>query len=298
MSVAEGFEEFVTIVDSGSVTGAAERLGLPRPTLSRRLVRLEERLGVRLLHRTTRRMKLTPQGELLYAKARGVVLAARDAEAEVRRHDDVPRGLLRVSTPMNPPQGVFTRWITEFLSTYPEVSIELVASSVHVDLVAEGFDVALRGDTIEDSSLVARTLVHNRRVAVASPAYLEIHGVPGSADALADHNCILGFRGGSAPELRWPLRDGGSVSVAGTLMTNQMGIRLEAAKAHLGIALVIERFAGPDLASGALVPVLPDIVGRDERACLVYPDREFLDPKVRAFVDFIASRVQAAHAEA
>ena len=145
MSNAEGFEEFVAIIDCGSVTGAAEGLGLPRPTLSRRLARLEERLGVRLIHRTTRRMTMTPQGELLYAKARRVVQAAREAEAEVRRLDGVPRGLLRVSVPTGMPAMLFGEWVGEFLQRYPEVELEMVASSAHVDLAAEGFDLALRG---------------------------------------------------------------------------------------------------------------------------------------------------------
>ncbi|MEM6995425.1 MAG: LysR family transcriptional regulator, partial [Myxococcota bacterium] len=141
--VAAGFEEFVSIVNRGSVTGAAEALGLPRPTVSKRLARLEARLGVRLLHRTTRRMKLTEQGELLYDRARRVVHAAHEAEAAVQRLDDVPRGLLRVAVPPRVPEGVFTQWLAAFLDAYPEVSLDVVGTDPHIDLVAEGFDVAL-----------------------------------------------------------------------------------------------------------------------------------------------------------
>lgn len=289
--LASGFEEFVSIVDHGSVTGAAKALGLPRPTVSKRLGRLEERLGIRLLHRTTRRMKLTEQGELLYDRARGVVHAARDAEAAVRRLDDVPRGLLRVLIPPRVPESIFTQWLAEFLEAYPEVSLDVVGTDVHVDLVAEGFDVALRYGAIEDTSLVSRTLVVNSEIAVASPRYLRARGTPAAAEELAGHNCIVGYSGNNQPNPRWPLLDGGWTNVSGRLMTNHLGLRLEAAKRDLGIAMVVDRTAKDLLASGELVWVLPEIVGRLDHARLVYRDREFLDPKVRAFIDFIVSRI-------
>ena len=265
------------------------------PTVSKRLARLEERLGVRLLHRTTRRMKLTQQGELLYERARRVVHAVRVAEAAVQRLDDVPRGLLRVLIPPRVPAPIFTQWLAEFQQTYPEVSLDVVGTDEHIDLIAEGFDVALRHGAIEDTSLVSRMLVVNSEIAVASPHYLETRGTPTTAADLADHNCILGYGGNNAPNPRWPLLDGGSVTVAGKLMTNHMGLCLEAARSGLGIALVIDREAKDLLDSGEVVWVLPEIVGRRDDARLVYPDREFLDPKVRAFIDFIASRVDARH---
>ena len=290
---ADGFEEFVTIVDAGSLTRAARELRLPRPTVSKRLARLEERLGVRLLHRTTRRLNLTRQGTVLYPKAKRIVQATREAEAAVRRLDDVPRGLLRVSIPTAVPQAVFARWLVDFLTDSPQVSLEVVGSDGHVDLVAEGFDLAMRRGDIEDRSLVTTTLVTNTMMAVASPAYLEAHGAPASVDALGQHNCIIGYTARGTPDLRWPLHDGGWVEVAGNLATNQMGLRLEAARHQLGIALVIDRVAAEHLASGDLVAVLPGVVGCSDRVRLVYPEREFLDPKVRAFADLLKSRVGA-----
>ncbi len=118
-------------------------------------------------------------------------------------------------------------------------------------------------------------------------------GTPDHPGDLAEHNCLVGYDAGRAPERRWPLRDGGWVPVSGTLATNRMMLRLEAAVRHVGIALVVDRIAAAHLASGELVTVLPEVLGRHERLCLVYPDRTFLDPKVRAFVDFIASRIAA-----
>ncbi len=292
----DGFETFVTIVDSGSVTAAAEMLGLPRSTLSRRLARLETRLGVRLLHRTTRRMTLTAHGEVLYETARRVVDAARAAEAEVLRLGGVPRGLLRASVPTGMPQELLARWVIGFLHAYPEVSVELVASSVHVDLVGEGFDVAIRAGAIEDPSLIVRTLGHDARVAVASARYLAERGAPEHPAELQNHSCIVGFRTGSVPERRWPLRDGGWVAVSGSLMSNQMGVRLQAARQHFGIALVVDRLAAIDLANGTLITVLPEVLGRRERLSLVYPNRTLLDPGVRVFVDYFAACINAARA--
>ena len=266
--------------------------------MSKRLARLEERLGVRLLHRTTRRLTLTKHGDRLYERARRVVHAAHAAEASIRRLDDEPRGLLRVAIPPRVPEGIFTRWLTEFLQRYPQVRLDVVGTDIHVDLVAEGFDVALRHGPIEDTSLIARTLVTNKEIAVASPAYLQKHGTPRTVDDLAAHNCIVGYTGSNVPNPNWPLVDGGTTRVAGTLVTNHNGLRVEAARCHLGISLVIDRTAASALDAGELVHVLPDVVGRVDHARLVYADREYLDPVVRAFVDFMSECVRRVHTSA
>ncbi len=292
MSLAEGFEELVAIVEHGSVTAASAALGLPRPTVSRRLARLEGRLGVRLLHRTTRRMKLSPQGEVLYPKARRVVLAARDAEAEVRRLDGMPRGLLRISAPMGLP-AIFAEWMAGFLALHANVQLEVVASATHVDLMAEGFDLALRAGPIEDPSLIARTLVITEMIAVASPSYLASRGTPATVEDLVDHDCIVSYRMGKVPEQRWPLLDGGWVAISGRFKTNQMELRVEAARQGQGIALVAEPLAAAHVEQGELVHVLPGVLGRSDRVSLVYADREYLDPKVRAFSAFFVERVTA-----
>lgn len=289
--LASGFEEFVAVVEQGSVSKAAEALGTPRPTVSKRVARLEERLGVRLLHRTTRRLTLTHHGERLFEKARRVVRAAEEAEAAVQRLDDVPRGWLRVQIPAGVPEGVFTRWLADFLQTYPQVSLDVVGSETHGDLVAEGFDVALRYGPEGDLSLMSRTLVVNQEIAVASPRYLAERGTPETADDLDGHNCIVGYAGGQVPVPRWPRLGGGQVAVRGDLMTNHAGLRLEAAKRHLGIAMVVDRAAREALAAGELVHVLPDVVGRRDVVRLVYPERRLLEPKVRAFIDFMVEKV-------
>lgn len=282
-----GLEELVAIVEHGSLSAASRALGIPRPTLSRRLDRLEQELGVRLVHRTTRRLTLTREGEVLFDRARHLVRGIHEAVDEVRRLDGTPRGLLRVAVPSEMP-AVSAAWLAEFLELYPEVQVEWVAIAGEVDLRAE-FDVALRSDAGPDPSLVARTIVRNRRIAVASPRHIDRLGVPTLA-TLATHPLIRGVEDGRAVDT-WPLRAGGRVRVSGRLVANQQGMRIEAARLGLGVALVTDRIVADDLAEGRLVHVAPDI-GRDERVSLVYADRRFLDPKVRAFVDHFGARIR------
>ncbi len=296
--LAAGFEEFVAIVDHGSLTAAARALALPRPTLSKRLAKLETRLGVRLLHRTTRRLTLTEQGAKLYERARHVVDAVRVAEAEVQRIDDIPRGLLRVLVPARVPAPTFMQWLVEFLEAYPEVHLDVVGLDAHIDLVEEGFDVALRNGEIGNTSLVSRTLVVNAEIAVASPTYLAARGTPTTLEDLRAHDCIVGYAGDTVPTPHWPRLEGGTVPVTGTLRTNQADLALEAARRGHGLALVVDRTAQPYLDAGELVWVLRDLIGRRDAARLLYPDRAFMAPKVRAFIDFIAARVDARHAGA
>ncbi len=282
-----GLHEFVRIVDEGSVSGAARALGVPRASLSRRLSALEGRLGVRLLHRTTRSQSLTRAGDELYDRARRIVAAAHEAEEAVRRVDEVPRGLLRVSLPpsFGSRGNVGRRLLMDFLDLHPEVQLEAIATSRHVDLVGEGFDVALRAGTLRDPTLFARRLWRNWAIAVASPAYLERRGAPQRPEELIEHSCLIGFEEGERPQRSWPLRDGGRVPVRGRLASNELTVRFEAALGGHGIALVPELLARGHLEAGRLVEVLPQHVGIYEGLSLVYADREFLEPKVRAFVD-------------
>lgn len=291
MNAAEDFEVFVAIVNAGSLSAAARELGLPRPTLSRRLARLEARLGVRLLHRTTRRLALTEEGQALYASARHVVSAAKEAESAVRRMDGVPRGLLRISLPAQMPQTLLAGWLRTFLDLHPELSIELNATTDAPDLVGGAVDVALRMGPIEDPSLVVRTLTRDLRIAVASPEYLAARGTPNNTAALAEHDCILGIHADGTPQRQWALMGGGTVRVSGRLTCNQMSQRLEAARKGLGIAVVIEGMATTAIATGELVQVLPEQLGHRESLCLCYADRRFLAPKIRAFVDFLSARI-------
>jgi DNA-binding transcriptional LysR family regulator len=275
--------EFVAIVDAGSVSEAARALQLQRTSLSRRLSALETELGVRLMHRQTRRLVLTPAGEELYGRASRVVSEARAALEAVRLLDDVPRGSLRVSVPDDrmAHAGLFVRFAEEF----PFVRLQVSLTPRHVDLVAEGIDVALRFGRVTNESLVVRHLWSTHSLAVASPAYLERRGTPRRAAALAEHDCIVGFGGGENPVSAWPLLSGGSTPVFARFATSALDLTISAAERGLGLALLPKGAVYKQLRKGSLVPVLEDVVGSETPLNLVFVDREFMPPPMRLFID-------------
>lgn len=284
MQVAEDFDAFVAIVDGGSISEAARTMGVPRASLSRQLARLEERLGVRLLNRTTRSMVPTRAGEALYPRARALVEGARAAVEAVQRLDDVPRGLLRISSaPLN--SAVIGELVGQFLQNYREVQVELRTSTEHIDLAAEQVDIAIRGGVTRDPSLIARRLFRTDMLAVAAPAYLEVQGTPEVPAELSNHACLRGFVEGARPASAWPLRGGGKVGVDGPFVTNDIKALKGAAARGLGIALLPRELVLPELDEGRLVPVLEGHVGIEVSLSLVWLERDFIDPKVRAFID-------------
>jgi len=273
--------EFLEVTRAGSITAAAKALGLPRATLSRRMSGLEASLGVRLILRRTTRLALTQAGEELRLRAQRIVDDADAAWAAVRRLDDTPRGLLRVSITGPYFLGLFTK----FLSDFPEVRLEVQSTTRHVDLLAEGIDVAIRIGPITDQNLIARRLHTDHLLVVASPQYLNTRGVPRSAAQLAEHDCVVGFAGEWTPSRAWPLWNGGHVSVAGRLSANEVALLHEAALDGLGLALMPSAVAAESLYAGRLTPVLPNEIGAEIPVSLVHTDREFVEPRVRHFVD-------------
>ncbi len=286
MNLAEDFDAFVAIVDAGSISEAARELGVARASLSRQLARLEERLGVRLLHRTTRRLVPSKAGEVLYPRARAVVEESAAAVEAVRLLDDVPRGLLRVSAPptVSPSLGEL---IAAFMLEHPLVQVELIADTSHVDLASERVDVAMRAGVMRDPNLISRSLFRLHTQAFASASYVARHGTPTTVEDLADHECIRRFISGRRPATSWPLVGGGEVPVDGAFVSNDVMALMGALRGGLGIGLAPRELVAADVQSGNLVPVLDGIVGLETTASLVWLERRFLDPKVRAFVDFI-----------
>jgi DNA-binding transcriptional LysR family regulator len=279
---------FAKTVEAKSVSRAATLLGVPRATVSRRLARLEERLAARLLRRTTRSLVLTDAGEALYRHARIVLDAVAHAEASVRRTDDVVRGDLRVSVPPMMSSS-FRGMLTDFAKRYPEVRLQVHFSTQLVDLQRGDYDVAVRASAELQPGLVARTLARDPIVAVASPAYLKEKGVPGKRRDLRDHRCLLGFARGEVPQTHWSLAGGGKLHVEGSLFSNDVPLLRDAALAGLGIALLPMMLVGPLLGSGELVHVLADSIRGETRIAVVYLEREFVPPPVRAFVDAVTA---------
>lgn len=287
------FLTFVRTVEARSISRAARELGVPRPTVGRRLARLEEKLGVRLLRRTTRTMVLTDAGEALYQRARGVIAAVREAEQSVRRSDDAVRGTLRVSAP---PMNLvhFGQMISDFIGRYPDVRVELDLTTRHVDLAAGSYDVAIRAAAQLPPGLIARNLMRSRLVAVASPEYLARNGAPRRVTEIAKHACLVGFAQGEHPSTHWPLVRGGQLRVEALMATNDLGVLHTAALGGRGVALLPLPLVYDDVAAGRLVAVLPERLGGETQLAVVYPEREFVAPAVRAFVDAVVTWAKAA----
>ena len=277
---------FTKTVEANSLSRAAAELGVPRATVGRRLARLEERLGTRLLRRTTQSLVLTEVGEVFYQQACLALQAVRLAEQSVRMSDDVVRGDLRVSVPpmMNPS---FHAMLSEFAASHPALRVHVHTSSQHVDVLHGGYDVALRASSQIQPGLIARTLFRDPMIAVAAPAYLADRGAPQTQRDLRAHRCLLGFTRGELPQVHWPLVSGGKLQVDGAFFSNDIALLCDAAVRGLGIALLPQSLVAPHMESGALVQVLANVVGAEMQIALVYPERAFLPPQVRAFIDAV-----------
>lgn len=286
---------FTHIVDEKSLSRAAEVLGVPRATISRRLARLEERLRTRLIRRTTRSLALTDAGDALYRHARIVLDAVGRAEASVRREDGPLRGELRVSVPPALPP-TFHRLVLDFAEAHPEVRMYIHAASRHVDLLRDGYDVAIRASSKFEPGMIARKLSEGRMVAIASPAYLAQHGHPKTKRDLEDHRLLLHYARGEVPQTHWPWRDQ-QIAVTGAMYANEIPLLVEAAMAGHGIALVPITIAQAVIDSGLVEQVLPGILESATQVAVVYAERELLPPHVRAFVEAVIAWAPGAFAD-
>jgi DNA-binding transcriptional LysR family regulator len=283
---------FVRVVERGSFTLAAGELELSRAAVSKYVSRLEERLGARLLTRTTRRLSLTEAGAALFEASRGALERIDEAEAAVAQLQSEPRGRLRVSAPMS--FGILHMGpaMTEFARAYPRVTLDVRLDDRYVNLVEEGIDVAIRIGNLSDSSLVARKLTATRAVACASPAYLDEHGEPETPEDLASHDCLLYSYLSTANVWRFTAPDGREIPVAvtGSLRINNGIVLAEAAAAGRGILMAPSFYMAPLLRDGRLKRILAGYRLRELGIHAVWPQRDHVPPKVRAFVDFLARR--------
>ncbi|EGT5710583.1 LysR family transcriptional regulator [Cronobacter dublinensis subsp. dublinensis] len=287
---------FTKTVAAKSLSRAAVELGIPRATLSRRIAQLEEKLGTRLLLRTTRSLALTEAGAVFYKEAIIALEAIKQAEQSVSRSGDCLQGDLRVSLPPGMKKS-FRAMLCEFIALHPLLRVHVHTSSHHIDFRSGGFDVALRASSQIQPGLIARTLFRDPVIAVASPDYLSGMGVPVTLDDLSDHQCLMGFARGELPQMDWPLVSGNRVKVNGAFFSDDISLLCEAAINSRGIALLPEDLIGEHLQQGTLVPVLKDIIGTEMQIALVWPDRHFLLPQVRAFIEAVVSWVASERGE-
>ncbi|QKV19249.1 LysR family transcriptional regulator [Oricola thermophila] len=286
MSNFGDLEIFARVVAAGSMSAAGRELGLSPAVVSKRLRRLEDRLGSRLLQRTTRQIALTEAGQGFYERVVAILAGVEEAEAFVSRRSAMARGTLKVTAPTSFGRLHVAPHLGTFMEANPDLAINLVLTDDFVDIVGEGYDVAIRIAELADSSLVARKIAPVRRILCAAPSYLKRHGTPQSLEALSGHNCLTHVSG-EAWRLEGP---NGPVSVRpnGTLMTNSSEVVREAVLAGIGIGLRSTWDIGPELASGELVQILPEYGGsRNIAVHAIYPSRQFLPVKVRLFIDFL-----------
>ena len=282
-------QTFTAVVDAGSFVKAADVLGMSKAAMSRHVGDLETRLGVRLLHRTTRRLSLTGEGQVFYARSKELLADVDEAEAEITSRSGAASGLLRINAPFTfgilhlaPLWGVFR-------SQYPNVALDVTLSDRLVDLVEEGYDVAVRIATLPSSTLISKRLTSTRMVLCASPAYIALHGAPSHPADLARHAVIAYSYWSTKDEWHFdgPLGPA-SVKTLPAIHTNSGDTCRVAALAHQGVIMQPSFLVGDDLAAGTLVELMPQFRCMELGVYAVYPTRKHVSPKVRVLIDFLS----------
>lgn len=295
MNPFQEMRTFCAVAEAGSFVRAAEALELSKAAVSRYVSDLETRLGARLLHRTTRRLSLTDEGELFYARSKELLAGLEEAESELRSRSGAARGVLRINAPVT--FGILhlaPLW-GPFRELHPQVRLDITLSDRVVDLVEEGYDVAIRIARLPDSTLISKRLASTRIVLCASPRYLEANGVPKHPSELAEH-AVIAYRYWSTGD-EW-LFDGptGRVSVrTKPIMHSNNGDTCRAmALEHRGVILQPTFLIGRDLADGALVELMPEYHSLELDIYAIYPTRRHVSPKVRALIEFLVQRFAGA----
>ena len=281
---------FVTVVDEASFSGAAEKLNLSRTKVSKQVMDLESHLNARLLNRTTRRQSLTGSGRAYYERAKRILNEIEEADAEATNQSLTPRGSLRINAPTSFGISHVAPNLKGYMDRYPDVEIDLTLNDRFVDLVDEGYDMAIRIGELSDSSLIARRIASARAVACAAPAYLDQHGEPDHPTELESHDC-LSYTLISAPN-RWSFtRNGETVTanVAPRVVSNSGDAVAAAAIAGLGIIVQPSFIVGPALEDGRLREILPGYDAGLFGIYAVYPSGRLVSARVRTFIDFLIS---------
>ncbi|WP_233234790.1 LysR family transcriptional regulator [Bordetella sp. LUAb4] len=287
---------FAKVAETRSFTDAAKHLGLTSSAVSKAITRLEQELGVRLLHRTTRSVGLTNDGASFFERCQQILTDVGDAENALNRSRAAPHGRLRLHMPVGFGRRVIVPALSGFIERYPDLVLDAELSDRMIDLAYEGIDVAVQIGEPADARLIARHLCHLRFVACASPDYLARHGEPATPEDLEHHHCLAYVMMHTGRYREWQfLKDGKAVAktVSGRLNINNAESLLEAATAGLGVAMISNFIAADALRSGRLRPVLTDYVAQGPPVSAVYLPGKNLSPKVRAFVDFLSDLISS-----
>ncbi|MGC5698654.1 LysR family transcriptional regulator [Pseudomonas sp. NFXW11] len=299
MDNLSGLQVFVCVVQSGSLVAAGARLGLSASAVGKALARLEQRLGVRLLNRSTRRISLTDEGALFYERGQRIVAEAEEAEAELARISDTPRGRLRVSLPAIG-YRMLLPILPEFCARYPDIELDLDFNDRLIDVIAEGVDAVIRSGDLADSQLRSKSLGPFGFVLIGAPAYFARRGTPQTPQDLEHHACLrYRFPGGTQLQ-QWRLRQAEGeppLVLGGALTSNNLEALIHAATQGLGIAYVPEFVVCSALADGSLVAVLDDYQVERGKFSILWPSSRHLLPKLRVFVDFLSQRLVLGHTD-
>ncbi|HWL80673.1 MAG TPA: LysR family transcriptional regulator [Roseomonas sp.] len=279
---------FTKVAEYGGFTAAARRLGLSVSAVTKTVARLEDELGTQLFNRTTRQLHTTDYGQEFYERCIRILADLEDAETALRQGSISYSGRVRVITPFSFGRVTLVPELPSFLRKYPEIVLDLNFSDQPVDLIAEGYDVAVRTGEISDSRLTTRLLTRGSQVTFASPTYLARHGLPRTPEDLRDHNCIVG-RFGPEWSFRGPDRKPMTVRVSGNAVVNSGDALREAAVAGIGIGQGTWWLVRKDLERGLVESILPDYALEGMPISILYPAQRHLPAKVRVFIDFLVA---------
>jgi DNA-binding transcriptional LysR family regulator len=283
---------FARVAETGSFSAAARALALSKSLISRQVSALEAELGARLIARTTRSLALTEAGRGYYEQVARILAQMEEADLSVSQLQATPRGKLRVNAPMSFSLLRLAPVLPDFLALYPEIDVDLSMNDRRVDLMEEGFDLAIRLGRLAESSLVARKLGPMQRIVCASPAYLAERGLPKVPADLRVHDCLCYSNADTVDEWRFSGPEGRAITVEvkGRVRANNGDLLRLAALRGLGLVDLPSFLVGADIEAGALVPVLRDYIRQEGGVYAVYPHARYLPPKIRVFIDFLAER--------
>ncbi len=290
MASWEGVSEFVAVAETGSFTRAAQRLATSVANVSRRIALLEERLGVKLLLRTTRKVSLTEAGQVYYQQCRALLEGLEQAELTVTQMQQTPKGKLKVTAPVTYGEQKIAPLLHDFLLQHPQLELEFVLTNQKLDLIEQGVDVAVRLGQLGDSSFIARRLSNRNLYVCATPHYLAQYGTPHTLSELMQHSCLVGTHD------HWRFKENQqsrAIRVRGRVHCASGVVLLDAALKDMGLVQLPDYYVEAHLASGRLVEVLPAYRDEREGVWALYPQNRHLSPKVRLLVDYLAQHLSA-----
>mgnify|MGYP003384680829 CR=1 FL=1 len=284
----EGISEFVNVAETESFTQASKKLAISTAQVSRQVNALEQRLNIKLFYRTTRKVSLTDEGRIFYQHCRGVLDGLDAAERAITNLQSTPQGKIKLTAPVTYGELHILPLINDFMLQYPDIDVTAYLSNQQLDLVDEGFDLAIRLGKLNDSSLMAKKLTERTNFVCASPAYLEKYGIPHSLSELNKHNCLLGTRD------YWHFSESGkekNLRVAGKLRCNSGSVLVDAALKGLGIVQLPDYYIKEHLAGGSLITLLDNYKGSNESIWAIYPQNRHLSPKIRLLVNYLSTHL-------